>query len=260
MLLNPLITLITDFGTQDGYVGAMKGYLLQACPSVRLVDISHEIEPQNIQQAAWCLVRSAPLFPPDTIHIIVVDPSVGSSRPPILLKTLTQWFIAPDNGIFSELVKRYPPELIYQLHRKTAWWQAHQSFDGLALFSPAAACLANGIPLDKLGIKTHAITALAGSKPQHAPHQLIGKIILFDRFGNALTNISADDLVNLPTKARQVSCQNYLFPLCSHYAEGQDSGLLALINSDGMLELSVYCQSAQQQCNLQVGNSVIVQF
>ncbi|AUI70396.1 SAM hydrolase/SAM-dependent halogenase family protein [Beggiatoa leptomitoformis] len=259
-MLNPLITLITDFGTQDGYVGAMKGYLLQACPTVRLVDISHDIEPQNIYQAAWCLTRSAPHFPPETIHIIVVDPSVGSSRPPLLLRALNQWFVAPDNGIFTELVNRYPPETIYQLHRKTAWWQAHRSFDGLALFAPAAACLANGVTLDKLGIKTHAITELLKSRPQRVAHQLLGKIILFDRFGNALTNISAEDLASLPAGTRQVSCQEQLFPLLNHYAEGENTQLLALINSDGMLELSVYCQSAQQQCHLHTGDSVTVQY
>ena len=253
-----IITLTTDFGTQDGYVGAMKGRILSMCPSATIIDISHDIEPQNIRQAAWTLVRSSPYFPTKTIHVAVIDPGVGSDRRPLLLKSLNQWYVGPDNGIFTEIFRQFGSQEIYELHRSTEWWQSHSSFDGLALFAPAAACLASGVTLDKLGTAVSTINTIPPLEPVIEKNCLKGQIILFDRFGNAITNIHQDRLKTLGKKQLSVICNNQPLKLVDHY-EACEPGGSAIINSDQLLEIAVFSRSAREILKLSVEDMVTVQ-
>ena len=250
-----IITLTTDFGTQDGYVGAMKGRILSICPSATIVDITHDIEPQNIHQASWALVRSTPYFPTKTIHIAVIDPGVGSDRRPLLMKSLNQWFVGPDNGIFTEICHQFGSQEIYELFRDTEWWQAHSSFDGLALFAPAAACLANGVAPGKLGIATSNINTIPLVEPLIDKDSIKGQIMLFDRFGNAITNIHQNHLNKHANKPLSVTCNQHILKLVSYYQEGQSSGS-AIINSDQLLEIFVFSQSAREKLNLNIGDII----
>jgi S-adenosylmethionine hydrolase len=248
--MSQFITLTTDFGTQDGYVGAMKGRILSICPHAQLIDISHDIEPQAVTQASWCLARSLPQFPPHTIHIAVIDPGVGSERFPLLVQTAQDhWLIGPDNGIFTEVLKYLPSVACYHIFRETAYWQAHRSFDGLAVFAPVAAHLANGLAPTEIGHPIEYLTLLETVQPQWQAAQLVGEVQMFDRFGNAITNITADLLQH--TMLTTVYCQGFSFPLVTHYAEGDHYTAFALINSDGRLELAHYCGSARQHFGLQ---------
>ncbi|MBI2381625.1 MAG: SAM-dependent chlorinase/fluorinase [Gammaproteobacteria bacterium] len=255
--MTPLITLTTDFGSQDGYVGAMKGRLLSLCPGAQLVDLSHDIPAQAIRQAAWCLARAAPEFPQGTIHLAVVDPGVGSMRSALLARTARHWLLGPDNGLFGRLLEQEPPVGLWHLHREHPHWQAHQSFDGLHVFVPAAARLALGDAPDTLGKPVKAFHHLPDPTPAWTEGRLNGEVLTFDRFGNALTNIRARHLEGLAGKPLIYVGEAWL-PLVRHYAEGEGQPGMALINSDGLLELAVYCGSAQAALGLGEGSPVYV--
>jgi hypothetical protein len=255
----PVITLTTDFGTRDGYVGAMKGKILSICPQATIIDITHEIQPQNILQCSWCLLRSAPPFPARTIHVAVVDPGVGSARRPILIKSDNRWYIGPDNGVFSEIIRQLGTEEIYDIKPETEWWQAHTSFDGLALFAPVAGHLACGLsPLQFCTPIERLLTILPKSIPTIEPQAIRGRILMFDRFGNALTDIGKHHLTSLQKPSCFVSCQKHSFRLVTHYEQGRNDPVIALINSDGYLELAVYGSSAEKSLGLRSGDPVTV--
>ncbi|MBU3917570.1 SAM-dependent chlorinase/fluorinase [bacterium] len=254
---NKIISLITDFGTQDGYVGAMKGRILSIVPDATIVDITHDIEPQNLIQSLWTVFRSTRQFPEDSIHVVVVDPGVGSNRRPILLRSDNRWYIGPDNGVFSEIIRRSGCQAVYEIHRKTEWWQAHTSFDGLVLFAPSAAYLAAGKSLGKIGkIYEGELVDIDFPHPQKTHKDLLGEIVLFDRFGNAITNIKSSDLEQLPSKSIIIKCRDDSFVLVDHYQQEKNQEAIALINSDGFLELSLYQSSAQQHFELKASAPV----
>lgn len=253
-----IITLTTDFGTVDGYVGAMKGRILSMTPEATLVDITHDIEPQRILQAAWCLKRSAIEFPVNSIHIAVIDPGVGSSRPAVLLKSQNRWFIGPDNGVFSEILKVGGIQEGYRLHDQTEWWKKHSSFDGLALFAPAAACLAKGIDPAEMGEPWTDFTILESPAPTLEIGRMVGEIILFDRFGNAITNIDSSVMGQLSGKPVSATTENGRFSMVEHYDQGTTRKGVAIINSDGLLELSVFSDSARIRYHLKVGDRVVL--
>ncbi len=253
-----LITYTTDFGTRDGYVGAMKGRLLSMSPQSQIVDITHEIRPQDKAEAAWCLKRSVPHFPDGTIHVVVVDPGVGSERAPILVYTGNQWLIGPDNGIFSLVLEDLDSPVIYELKRETKWWQSHHSFDGLALFTPAAACLANGIKPAEMARPIATAQGLALPHPLVNENQAQGEILHFDQFGNAISNIRISDIQELPYETFTIECQRHQFPLVTHYSAVRAGERLAIVNSDGLLELSVCGGSAREDLHLNSGVQVVL--
>ena len=254
-----IITLITDFGTQDGYVGAMKGTIASISPASPIIDITHEIAPQSILQAAFCLSRSAPHYPAGTIHVVVVDPGVGSNRPAIVVRTGAYWLVGPDNGVFSLLLQSLPPTQIIHVFPKTKNWETHSSFDGLALFSPLAAHLATGMEIDQIGDIVEDYQKFSLPNPLKTPDGIEGEILLFDRFGNAITNISAAHLEQFKKgravvmRKPEVSCL-----LQSHYQAGANEKNLAIINSDRLLELSVFGGTIEEAYGLVVGDKVRV--
>lgn len=256
--MTAIITLITDFGTADGFVGAMKGRILSMNPQVRIVDITHEIEPQNVRQASWCLKRAAVQYPAETVHVVVVDPGVGSERGAALLRCRNQWFVGPDNGVFSEVIREAGIEKGYRLHNETRWWKKHRSFDGLALFAPAAACLSNGIDAQTLGDEWRDFHILDNPKPVVADTDVTGEIICFDRFGNAMTTIGESDLARLRGRSTVAVVGDVRFVMVDHYQAGTEEAGIAVINSDGRLELSVCRASARERFALRIGDAVQV--
>ena len=253
-----LITLTTDFGTKDGYVGAMKGRILSLHSDAHIVDISHEIPPQNTTEAAWCLKRSVPYFPDGTIHIAVIDPGVGSEREPLLAYVANQWLIGPDNGIFSLLLSKMGPHAIYYLNKNTEWWDAHQSFDGLALFAPAAAALANGIRPMEMGRPAPSIRELDMPNPKFDECHTTGEILHFDQFGNAISNIRQEDIIEMPNETFTIECGTHQFPLVPHYSAVREGERLAILNSDGLLELSICGGSAKRDLHLNRGVQIVL--
>ncbi len=257
--MTAIITLTTDFGTADGYVGAMKGRILSLNPDVMIVDITHEIEPQGVRQAAWCLRRATTTFPDETVHVVVVDPGVGSGRDAVLLRSGDQWFIGPDNGVFSEIVRTTGIQQGFRLHNETRWWKKHSSFDGLALFAPAAACLVNKTDPEKMGEPSLDFVLLDRSQAIYEDGVVSGEIMLFDRFGNAITNIHESSLEQMHRKPVSADAANRRFAIVDHYQEGSGSEGVAIVNSDGYLELSVYTGSARDRLNLKIGDRVLLQ-
>lgn len=253
----PVLTLLTDFGSQDGYVAAMMGKLLSQPLPHRLVEVSHSIEPQNIWQAALSLKRYSKYYPPESIHLVVVDPGVGSPRKALALRCDQHWLVGPDNGVLSLASQNYRKVIAYALKDKTDWWHKHTSFDGLALFTPAAIQLAMGRSITELAEPLDDFHNLTFPEPEMVGNQIIGQIVGFDRFGNAITNISAADL---PQSAiLKVHCSRFDFPVSKIYCESPAHGRLSLINSDRLLELAIYQGSAHHELGLAVGDSVTVE-
>lgn len=245
-----VITFTTDFGTRDGYVGAMKGRLLDLCPDARIVDIAHDIGPQDIRGAAACIERASVPFPPGTVHVVVVDPGVGSRRHGLAVQSGGQWFIGPDNGCLDPVIARDLSSRVFRLHRTTAWWSPHPSFDGLHVFTPAAACVAQGTDIAELAEPTDDWVRLETPKPRPGDGGTAGQVIQFDRFGNALTNIHGNGI------GTTAHCGGRDIPVKSHYGAVAEGEVVAIVNSDGHLEIAVRNGSARNLLGLSTGDAV----
>ncbi len=250
------VTLLTDFGDQDGFVGTMKGRIWSINPGLDIVDISHNISPQNIWQAAYSLQRYCKHWPEDTIHVAVVDPGVGSQRMALALKCDKHWLIGPNNGLLSLAALKYNKVTAYAIKPNSAVAKKHQSFDGLSVFAPVAAALASGTAIEELATPIESIHQIEYPEPDLVNGQLIGQIIGFDRFGNAQTNISQGDLSGQPNL--KVYCAEGSYPLCRCYSDAAIDGKFAIINSDNQLELGLYQSSAEFELELNVGALVYV--
>lgn len=261
MALTPrIISLLTDFGTQDGFVGIMKGVILGINPSVAIVDLSHEVPPQDILTGALILRNAIPFFPPGTIHVAVVDPGVGSTRRALIVETATALLVGPDNGLLSMAA---PPEFVQRVIHLTnhRYFLPHVShtFHGRDLFAPVAAHLSRGVPLEDFGAVGTTMEQLTLPVVAHAPHQITGSVIAVDRFGNIVTNITAADLLPFPTESLSVSIGSVqIHGLASTYASVPVGTVTVLLNSWGMLEIAVRNGSAAQRLGVQRGAAVAI--
>lgn len=190
----PLITLTTDFGTRDAYVAAMKGVLLSLAPQARLVDITHEIRPQDVMEAAFVLREAVPYFPPGTIHLVVVDPGVGTARRAVALRHGAHWFVGPDNGLFTLVLGTERPDELVELNRPEFWRTPtpSQTFHGRDIFAPAAGHLAAGRSLQEIGTPLEQLTTLRWMEPSASNESIHGWVVHVDRFGNCITNVSRE--------------------------------------------------------------------
>jgi len=196
----PIITLTTDFGLADGFVGTMHGVILGICPAARVVDLSHGIAPQGVQEAAFVLAAAVPFFPAGTIHVVVVDPGVGSERRAIAVQTDHTFYVAPDNGVLSEALAQ--DELVVAVHlNRAAFWLpvVSHTFHGRDIFAPVAAHLACGVPLRELGEPINDLLRLPASQPERwADGTLVGHLRYIDHFGNLITDVRDQDLASMP--------------------------------------------------------------
>lgn len=255
--VNGLVTLTTDFGTLDGYVGAMKGCILRLAPNATLVDLSHAIPPQRIAAGAWCLRRSVPQFPPGTVHVGVVDPTVGSARRALAIQAGGQWLVGPDNGLLCLAARALGVERILHINEDLPWLEKSASFDGLRLFSPTAARLAAGLDPAELGEELAELVDLVTPQSSRKGLSVEGEVVAFDRFGNGITNIPQGELNNASVD------KVYLQPshegrMVHHYNELGPDQMGALWNSDGFLELAYKGQSMAARLQLEGGERVRV--
>jgi S-adenosylmethionine hydrolase len=274
--MGAIITLTTDFGLSDGYVAAMKGVILGINPEAKLVDICHSIKPQNILQAAFVLGTAYPYFPKKTTHLVVVDPEVGTERQAIILKTPQGSFVAPNNGVLSYVVQQHLLEPVTdkgKVFLKTGlkpetevtavaitnskFWRSPVSptFHGRDIFAPVAALLSLGFPLIEFGEPVTAVEMLPLSRPAIRPNDsLLGHIIHIDSFGNLITDIRSDDLRD-KERGVEIEVGNRLISgLARTYAEG--SGLVAVIGSNGYLEVSLRGGNASSLLDAKVGDEI----
>ena len=255
-----LITLLTDFGMREAFVGIMKGVILGIAPEAQLVDLSHNVPPQDILTGALILRSAVPFFPSGTIHVAVVDPSVGSQRRAVVVETHDALFVGPDNGLLSLAT---PPESIVQIIHLTnaEYFLPHPShtFHGRDVFAPVAAHLSRGISPEVLGPVIPTIEQLSLPAVERTDTQLTGSVIAVDHFGNLITNITAADLLPFPSETLSVSIGPVqIRGLVATYAAVSLGTIAALINSWKMLEIAVRNGSAAQQLNAPIGTTVCV--
>ena len=256
-----IVTLLTDFGRRDHYVAAVKGVLLNINPSLSLVDISHEIRPQNIGEGAFVLGSAFKYFPEGTIHLAIVDPGVGGKRQGLAAATAGHFFVGPDNGLFDWAFSLEPPRQVVALENPAYRLpQPSSVFHGRDIFAPAAGHLSTGLALEKLGPPVTYQRRLPDRLVFREQKELQGEVIHIDRFGNLISNIE------IPPSAggRQLQgLQVYLGSLQllvgpSTYEEAPPLRPFALIGSSSLLEVSVRNGSAHEITGCSVGTSVLV--
>ena len=198
----PIITLLSDFGLEDTYVASMKGVILGICPEARLVDVSHLVPPQDVCTGAFLLASVYKDFPPETIHLAVVDPEVGTDRRGLVIKADRHLFVGPDNGLFSWILREAAAWEAYSLERPDFWRpRSSKTFHGRDIFAPVAAHLGRGTPAQAFGPPCIPRPA-AWTDPIETEHEILGMIIHIDHFGNAVTNITAEALDRLAQRSR----------------------------------------------------------
>lgn len=257
------IALLTDFGTEDHYVGVMKGVILSINPHVSIVDISHGISAQNILEGALMLKSSYCYFPPKTIFLTIVDPGVGSKRKAIILQTKHYTFVTPDNGIVSPILNEEPPTAIYSIEKDRYFLKpVSDTFHGRDIFAPVAGHLSKGILPARFGKKQKSLVNI--QLPQavvvKAKKLIKGKIITIDRFGNLITNIEPKHF-NLFKGPFAIKIKNTsINRLTCSYTAVPKGQILAIIGSTGYLEISVNQGSASQNLKAEIDDSIQIVF
>ncbi len=265
MQASGVISLTTDFGLVDPYVGQMKGALLQRNPAAQLVDLSHAIPRQDIQGAALVLHSSYTFFPAGTVHLVVVDPGVGSQRRILVAEAEGHYFVAPDNGIFSLLLRDRLFKRIHLLEEKRFFAESVSStFHGRDIMGPVAAALAGGEPLTAVGSEVLPASCVCLEVPaaQFAEQKIMGQVLQIDHFGNIRTAIRQSDL------ERFGDFQHCLVQMSGKliqgirktYAEAGAGELLALIDSAGYLEIAVNMGNAAKVIQCRIGDAVEVHY
>jgi S-adenosyl-L-methionine hydrolase (adenosine-forming) len=257
-----MITLMTDFGLKDGNVGVMKGVISGIAPQAQLTDLSHLISPQQVSEAALILHRSVPFFPAGTIHVVVVDPGVGTARRPLAAELDGQYFVGPDNGIITRWLERVenegrPARFVHLDHPQ--YWLPNIShvFHGRDIFAPCAAHLAAGVPLEALGTFVDDPVRLDLPHPQRTSQGWKTEIIHIDHFGNLSTSLYAEHLAGQTVGAVRVG--NVLIPgMVKTFGERDPGEVVALFGSTGNLIISVVNGSAAQRLGVKVGDPVEV--
>jgi S-adenosylmethionine hydrolase len=256
-----VITLLTDFGLRDGYPGVMKGVIWKIAPEVQIADISHSIKPQNIYQGALALARTAPFFPPGTIHVAVVDPGVGTTRRPIGLHLGEQYFIGPDNGLFTLVLERAENQgdakKVVHLNHSEYWLtNVSRVFHGRDIFSPCAAHLARGIALEMMGTQITDPIRLSIPHPEaNSGGGWRGQIIEIDTFGNLSTNIDQAQISPLGDIRVNIAGQE-IDGLVSTFGDRPAGTLVALFGTSRDLVVSIVNGNAAQILNVSIGDVV----
>jgi len=260
----PIITLTTDFGLTDHYVGVMRGVLLSRCPDARVVDITHEIAPFSLYGGAFAVDQAAPYFPEGTIHLVVVDPGVGTARKPLLVEAMGQIFIAPDNGVLSLIAARDGNLRAREIANRDLWLPSpSNTFHGRDIFAPVAAALASGAAqVPDVGPELERIQLLPDLEPVlQEPGVWRGKVLNVDRFGNVITNFKAANFkakFSLRIGSREVRKFRQTFGDVKGDARGDVHDTLCFVyeGSSGYLEVGMNRRSAAASLQVSPGDSM----
>lgn len=255
-----IITLTTDFSTSDAYVGMMKGRILSIFPQAVVVDLAHDISAHDIYQAAFVLAGAYHYFPPDTVHIAVVDPGVGTSRRRLALRCGDYFMVGPDNGIFSYVIRRECACEAVDITVPDTDTRTGVTFEGRDVFAPAAARIASGKSLEDIGIPTSPPVELSLPKPRAMNGSIEGRVIYIDHFGNCITNIEAADLRGREEAVSVSVTGQQIGGLHNTYSDVAVGEPVAMIGSLGHLELAINQGNLAEELNLDVGSPVRVQF
>ncbi len=268
-----LITLTTDFGTSDVYVGVMKGVILSINPDVEIIDITHSVSPQDIYEAAFTIRAAYRYFPKDTIHVVVVDPGVGSERQPIVCQTNIAYFVCANNGVLSRVLQDIEtddtntPKSVVIENPSYILPQVSSTFHGRDIFSPVAAHLSLGVALSQFGTPIQDLVRFTVPTIQTIDNTLTGQIIKIDSFGNLITNISEDTLtaflLSTSNDAEAVDFEilagnTSITKLNSFYAESEAGEPLAIIGSFGLLEIAINLGNAETVLGMKRDDRIVV--
>lgn len=259
MTTKRIITLLSDFGTADGYVGSVKGVIKTIFPDAEIIDISHDIDPFNISAAAFTLLNYYRHFPHDTVHLAVVDPGVGGSRRPIIIRTAHHYFVGPDNGIFQYIVSREACRA-YEINTAVVGRPVNSAtFHARDIFAPTAAMLARGASPGELGTKLDRLAELSTSVISKGGSEVIVNSVAIDRFGNIIAGFSKEDLARLKKeKVTGLRLKTFVTDTINNfYSEKKVGEPLALWNSQDFLEIAVCKGDAARFFNFDPANDKI---
>ncbi|MCZ6706299.1 MAG: SAM-dependent chlorinase/fluorinase [Bacteroidetes bacterium] len=259
-----ILTLTSDFGNRDGYVAAMKGVILSIAPDVIIVDISHQITPQDVMEAAHVLSSAASCYPAGTVHLVVVDPGVGTDRRCVALEQGGHFYVGPDNGIFSLILKNSVPDRIIELDRPQFWRtpEPSKTFHGRDIFASVAGHLVSGRMLDELGSTVLDIRTMHWAMPISDDQGIQGWVVHVDGFGNCITNIVRAEFEELQ-RGRAFKCyvgNAILDGMQMTYSDTSPGDILVLFNSDDFLEVAINRGNASSMMDIKKGTSINVIF
>lgn len=265
--MGPLIALLTDFGTRDTYVGVMKAVIATIAPKAHVVDLTHEVRPQDVRGGAYALLVAAPYFPPDTIFVAVVDPGVGGARRPLALRAGGKRFVGPDNGLFSEVLRESPADIAVLLaDPRYRLPDVSTTFHGRDIFAPAAAHMAAGVPLEALGPHVDSGGLVMLPEPRRfrdAGGVWHGEVLHVDHFGNLVTTLRRRDLDVAPEAPEAIRSawmvvlgDTEIKSLNRTFADVEPGEPLAYFGSDGYLEIAVRDGDAAGRLRATVGTAL----
>ncbi len=260
-----VVTLTTDFGCGDPEIGSLSGVIWSIAPSARIVDLSHDVERHNTRRAALLLDRITPYFPPGSIHVVVVDPGVGTARRPLAARFGDQWFVGPDNGVATLMLRRaeqlgQPVEMVVPDKFQFMLPEISDVFHGRDVFAPTAAYLVKGVPLSEIGAPITDPVLLAFPQPQKTDSGWLGEVKDIDHFGNLETNIHQDHLSGLgaPSALDVLINGETIHGIVRAFGERESGEFAALVDSSGYLSINVVNGSAERRLNASTGAAVEV--
>jgi hypothetical protein len=255
-----VITLTTDFGTRDWFVGTMKGVIASIAPAATVIDLTHDVQPRDIRGGAFAVAASHRFFPKGTIHVAVIDPGVGSRRKAIAVQTANAIFVGPDNGVLSWALAKEKIGAIHALENEAYFLpRVSRTFHGRDVFAPVAAHLSRGVPIQKFGPALKDFVRLAWPEPRVRRGGFEGEVVYIDRFGNAITNL--EDRLLRGSDAG--SCEIYarhrrVCPLRTFYQAVAPKTPVALVGSSGFLEIAINGGSAEKVLGVRIGTRVVL--
>jgi S-adenosylmethionine hydrolase len=259
----PIITMTTDYGLSDHLVGTMKGVILKILPEAQIVDISHQVIRCDILDGALTIGQAYSYFPPRTVHLVVVDPGVGSQRRPILVSGETHYFIAPDNGVLSMVYEREPAVTVRHITAEHYFLQPiSNTFHGRDIFAPVAAWLAKAAQSSSFGEEVSDFVRFSMPKPKSGDNSVRGVVLKVDNFGNLVTNLTADHVPQIfasEAKFRINVGGKPVAKFLQHYAQGAPGEPFAILGSSGFVEISANRGHAAKLLNLQRGAEIVVE-
>lgn len=259
-----IVTLLTDYGWNDYYVGAIKGVILEANPEAQIVDVSHGVAAYDVLDAAFTLAQTYKYFPANTVHMVVVDPGVGTQRRPIVARGDKHYFLAPDNGVLSFVYAEAEMLSVYEITSTHYFKQpVSHTFHGRDIFAACAGWLSKGVDIEKFGGQIEEYVKITVPKAQKTgDKQWKGMVLKIDRFSSVITNISAADCPELfadPTPAFKVTINGKaVSKMCKTYAEGAKGEIFAILGSSGYLELSANKAGAAQGLDARRGTEIVL--
>ena len=260
---NAIITLTTDYGTNDHLVGTLKGVILKINPDVTIVDITHNVTPFDLLDAALAIGSAYSYFPPKTIHVVVVDPGVGTERRPLLVSAQNQYFVAPDNGVLSVVYERETEGLVVRHANVEHYYlqPVSKTFHGRDIFAPVASWLSKGWQTPSMGDEISDYKRFSIPRPKEADGGLKGAVLRTDAFGNLITNFRSEDLPESALNGGGINLQvgSHQVPrLVDTFARGNNGEPIAYVGSSGYLEIGVNKGSAARTLSLGRGTPVIL--